>query len=162
MRQGTPTSPERLIRRLFRRRRARSKPFMAKKVTGSSPNSPPRDRLWFTRPISGVTAPTLPKRSRLIGGNAYVAGSTQSTDFPTANPLQIGLEGFSDAFLAKISPSGSSLVIPHTSGGQTPTSDRPLQWTLRGTLMWRDTPSRPISRRRTPIKVSRREAGTFL
>jgi hypothetical protein len=35
-------------------------------------------------------------------GNAYVAGSTNSTDFPTMNPLQAANGGSSDAFVAKI------------------------------------------------------------
>jgi len=37
-------------------------------------------------------------------GNAYVVGTTQSPDFPTASPLQPGLRGAIDAFVAKISP----------------------------------------------------------
>ncbi|MBI2987758.1 MAG: SBBP repeat-containing protein [Deltaproteobacteria bacterium] len=35
-------------------------------------------------------------------GNAYVAGITDSTDFPTANPFQAAFGGFNDAFVAKI------------------------------------------------------------
>ena len=35
-------------------------------------------------------------------GNAYVAGSTQSTDFPTKNPLQLGNVGLSDAFVTEV------------------------------------------------------------
>lgn len=37
-------------------------------------------------------------------GNAYVAGQTSSTNFPTANPLRASLNGFSDAFVSKIAP----------------------------------------------------------
>jgi hypothetical protein len=41
-------------------------------------------------------------------GNAYVTGTTASTDFPTANPLQPNYGGGdSDAFVAKISPGGA-------------------------------------------------------
>ncbi|WKZ18693.1 MAG: SBBP repeat-containing protein [Candidatus Jettenia sp. CY-1] len=36
-------------------------------------------------------------------GNAYVTGSTRSTGFPIANPLQLALDGICDAFIAKIS-----------------------------------------------------------
>src|SRR5437879_12087634 len=43
-------------------------------------------------------------------GNAYVTGSTASTNFPTANPLQ-GTHGgsFEDAFVATVDSSGSPL-----------------------------------------------------
>jgi hypothetical protein len=49
--------------------------------------------------------------------SAYVAGFTSSTDFPTANPFQATNHGLSDAFLAKLSPSGSSLVYSTYLGG---------------------------------------------
>jgi hypothetical protein len=39
------------------------------------------------------------------GNNFYVVGKTESTDFPTMNPLQPALAGFSNAFVAKISDS---------------------------------------------------------
>lgn len=51
------------------------------------------------------------------GGNAYVTGSTQSTDFPVVNPLQNSLGGGSDAFVAKLNPQGSALVYSTFLGG---------------------------------------------
>ncbi|MDE2149501.1 MAG: SBBP repeat-containing protein [Gammaproteobacteria bacterium] len=55
-------------------------------------------------------------------GNAYVAGFTASTDFPTANPLQPtnagGVAGSpGDAFVAKLSADGRSLVYSTYLGG---------------------------------------------
>ncbi|MGA2966658.1 MAG: Ig-like domain repeat protein [Terriglobales bacterium] len=53
-------------------------------------------------------------------GNAYVTGSTGSTDFPTMNPLQPknGSGGFGEnAFISKINPSGSALVYSTYLGG---------------------------------------------
>ncbi|PYV17026.1 MAG: hypothetical protein DMG07_06690, partial [Acidobacteria bacterium] len=50
------------------------------------------------------------------GGNAYVTGRTLSTDFPTVNPLQPNRLGY-DAFVAKLSPSGSALVYSTYLGG---------------------------------------------
>ncbi|HEV2493118.1 MAG TPA: SBBP repeat-containing protein [Terriglobia bacterium] len=50
-------------------------------------------------------------------GNAYVTGSTESTDFPTAKPLQGGSGGASDAFVTKVNPSGSTLVYSTYLGG---------------------------------------------
>jgi hypothetical protein len=50
-------------------------------------------------------------------GNAYVTGVTQSTDFPTKNPLQATYGGDADAFVAKINPTGSALVYSTFLGG---------------------------------------------
>ena len=50
-------------------------------------------------------------------GNAYVTGSTLSTNFPTAAPLQAAKAGESDAFLAKLKPDGTGLVYSTYLGG---------------------------------------------
>jgi hypothetical protein len=50
-------------------------------------------------------------------GNAYVAGQTNSTNFPTVNPLQPANSGGYDAFVAKLNPSGSALVYSTYFGG---------------------------------------------
>lgn len=50
-------------------------------------------------------------------GNAYVAGSTSSTNFPTANPFQAALRGPEDAFAAKLNASGNALVYSTYLGG---------------------------------------------
>jgi beta-propeller repeat-containing protein/HYDIN/CFA65/VesB family protein/centrosomal CEP192-like protein len=51
-------------------------------------------------------------------GNAYVAGSTQSTDFPTVNPIQPNLAGGTqDVFIAKVNFSGTALVYSSYLGG---------------------------------------------
>jgi hypothetical protein len=50
-------------------------------------------------------------------GNAYVTGDTSSPNFPTANPLQPGNGGGSDAFVAKLNPTGSALVYSTYLGG---------------------------------------------
>jgi hypothetical protein len=50
-------------------------------------------------------------------GNAYVTGLTESTDFPTMNPLQPSFGGVSDAFVAKLNPTGSALVYSTYLGG---------------------------------------------
>jgi len=54
-------------------------------------------------------------------GNAYITGSTYSTDFPLANPTQGtiggGVAGFSDAFVTKINPAGSAIVFSTYLGG---------------------------------------------
>jgi hypothetical protein len=50
-------------------------------------------------------------------GNAYVTGSTTSSDFPTASPLQGTLNGPSDAFVTKLNAAGSALVYSTYLGG---------------------------------------------
>ncbi len=65
-------------------------------------------------------------------GNAYVTGSTNSADFPSVNPFQSSYSGgicenilgytvsCTDAFVAKLSPDGSSLIYATYLGGQEP------------------------------------------
>jgi len=50
-------------------------------------------------------------------GNAYVAGETRSTDFPLKNPIQANLGGVNDAFITKISASGTELIYSTYLGG---------------------------------------------
>ena len=50
-------------------------------------------------------------------GSAYVVGSTRSTNFPTASPFQANNAGNGDAFVTRLSPSGSSLVYSTYLGG---------------------------------------------
>ncbi len=55
------------------------------------------------------------------GGNVYLTGYTTSTDFPTANPVQAayggGIPRTHDAFVAKVSASGSALLFSTYLGG---------------------------------------------
>ena len=51
-------------------------------------------------------------------GNAYIAGKTQSPDFPTVRALQATLHGSSDAFIAKLSADGSQLLYSTYLGGR--------------------------------------------
>ena len=53
-----------------------------------------------------------------VSGNAYVTGSTTSTNFPTANPIQATNGGSSgDVFVTKLNPQGSALVYSTYLGG---------------------------------------------
>jgi beta-propeller repeat-containing protein len=51
-------------------------------------------------------------------GNAYIAGTTNSTDFPTVNPFQQKL-GRANAFVAKMNPAGTALLYSTYLGGST-------------------------------------------
>jgi membrane-bound inhibitor of C-type lysozyme len=50
-------------------------------------------------------------------GHALIAGATLSTDFPTANPLQLNKNGDYDAFVARLNADGSGLVFSTYLGG---------------------------------------------
>jgi Calcineurin-like phosphoesterase/Beta-propeller repeat len=50
-------------------------------------------------------------------GDAYVTGQTNSTDFPTMNPLQPALRGSNDVFVARVTPYGSQLLYSTYLGG---------------------------------------------
>ncbi len=50
-------------------------------------------------------------------GAAYITGVTSSTDFNTRQPLQTNNLGGGDAFIAKLSPTGSDLVYSTYYGG---------------------------------------------
>jgi hypothetical protein len=50
-------------------------------------------------------------------GNAYVAGYTYSTDFPTLHALQSQLKGTIDAFVTKIGPPGNPVYSTYLGGG---------------------------------------------
>jgi hypothetical protein len=49
--------------------------------------------------------------------NAYVTGTTTSSDFPLQSPLQKTYGGNSDAFVTKLNPAGSALVYSTYLGG---------------------------------------------
>jgi hypothetical protein len=51
------------------------------------------------------------------GGNAYVTGSTSSTNFPTANAFQKSLNGAINAFVTKLDAQGNALVYSTYLGG---------------------------------------------
>jgi len=50
-------------------------------------------------------------------GNAYIIGHTTSSDFPTMNPYDDGLDGYSDAYVLKLSSTGDSLIYSTFLGG---------------------------------------------
>jgi hypothetical protein len=49
--------------------------------------------------------------------DAYVTGTTLSTDFPLIKPFQNALNGASDAFVTEVDPTGTSLVYSSYLGG---------------------------------------------
>jgi len=49
-------------------------------------------------------------------GNAYLTGETESTDFPITNPVQDGMGGGVDAFVAKLNATGSFVYSTYLGG----------------------------------------------
>ena len=52
-----------------------------------------------------------------ISGNAYVTGTTESANFPTANAFQSNLLGTMDSFVTKVNSAGDTLVYSSYLGG---------------------------------------------
>ena len=50
-------------------------------------------------------------------GNAYIAGQTCSADFPLMDPVQTSIAGVWEAFVAKLTPSGTALSFSTYFGG---------------------------------------------
>ncbi|HWW76246.1 MAG TPA: SBBP repeat-containing protein, partial [Pyrinomonadaceae bacterium] len=51
------------------------------------------------------------------GGNAYITGDTDSTNFPTASPMQAAFAGSTDVFLTRLNATGSAFVYSTYLGG---------------------------------------------
>ena len=67
-------------------------------------------------------------------GNAYVAGRTETTNFPTLNPFQGSNAGSLDGFVAKLNPAGTHWSTPPTWGEMLMTMPMPLPLTPRQCL----------------------------
>ena len=65
---------------------------------------------WSSEIANGIAVDTA--------GNAYVAGYTYSSNFPTQNPYQGTLGYYSDAFVTKFNPNGASLSYSTYLGGR--------------------------------------------
>lgn len=95
------------------------------------------------------------------GGNAYVAAPTGSADFPRVGPFQnVYAGGTSDVFVAKLNPSGSSLIFSTFLGGggsdgQNSTVDLALDNSNNVYLVGRTTSLNFPVTRADPVKPAR-------
>ncbi|WP_047495725.1 choice-of-anchor D domain-containing protein [Terriglobus sp. TAA 43] len=73
--------------------------------------------------LAGTGADTVTAVATDAGGNIIVTGYTNSTDFPTKNPLQSGVggSGVKNAFVTKLDPTGKTLIYSTYLGGSSPT-----------------------------------------
>ncbi|MFB3920258.1 MAG: SBBP repeat-containing protein [Terriglobia bacterium] len=80
--------------------------------------SPAGDALTYSTYLGGSGSDRGSSIAVDASGNAYVAGETRSTDFPTLNALQSALAGNSTvAFVTKINPLGDAAVYSTYLGG---------------------------------------------
>ena len=81
------------------------------------------DALIYSTYLGGTTDDQAAGIILDITGDAYIAGKTQSPDFPLQNPYQAGKAGDGnycyDAFVARLSSSGDALVYSTYLGGTT-------------------------------------------
>ena len=79
----------------------------------------PAGSLLYSTYLGGSGMDTANAIAVDANGYAYVVGSTYSTDFPVASPVQtsIGSIGNWDAFVSQLAPGGSSLVFATYLGG---------------------------------------------
>ncbi len=95
---------------------------------GSDPLNPPAESfavrlqpmgnaLVFSTLLGGSSFDHVNDMTVDSGGNVYVAGETQSSDFPTKNSFDGFLSGTSDGFVTKLNSFGSALVYSTYLGG---------------------------------------------
>jgi hypothetical protein len=80
--------------------------------------NPTGTSLMYSTYLGGIAADANPRIAVDGSGSAYVTGETRSFDFPiTPTATQPFLAGAIDAFLAKLSPNGSTLAYSTYLGG---------------------------------------------
>ena len=96
-------------------------------------------------------------------GYLYIAGRTDSTNFPLKNALFTNKGAGYTAFVAKINPSGTELVYSTFLGGTRTISgydQMGVSWTRPATSWCRARPTIPASRSRTPGRARSAAAST--
>ena len=73
-------------------------------------------QLTFSSFFSGNAGGTAYSVSLDTDGNLFISGMTDSTNFPVQNALQNSNRGYTDAFIAKVSPNGTLLFSTYQGG----------------------------------------------
>jgi len=79
--------------------------------------SPDGSALVYSTFLGGTSVEGGSRIALDSAGNAYIAGRTQSANFPTVNALQPTYGGGQDAFLSKLNAAGTALVYSTYLGG---------------------------------------------
>lgn len=85
-----------------------------RKTPNRKPTTP---ALTYSTPLGGSESDEALGVAVDASGNAYIAGTTNSTNFPTDHPLQATARAGGDIFVAKLDPSGNSYVYSTYLGG---------------------------------------------
>jgi hypothetical protein len=85
-------------------------------VSGGSEEAPSAVALSYGTLLGGSGFDAITAMAVTSAGDVYVAGWTDSTDFPTLNPLQAASGGGVDAFVAKLNSSGALMYSTYVGG----------------------------------------------
>jgi hypothetical protein len=80
--------------------------------------SPAGSALVYSTYLGGADAEIASAPALEANGSAWVTGYTRSTDFPLTSPIQSSYGGAQDAYVARLSPSGSALTFSTYLGGK--------------------------------------------
>ena len=78
---------------------------------------PDGSALLYSTYVGGSQADNATALALDSAGDVFLTGSTQSHDFPTMNPLQLGNDGVSNVFVTEVNPTGTALVYSTYLGG---------------------------------------------
>jgi hypothetical protein len=95
-------------------------------------------------------------------GNVYLTGYTQSSDFPTRNPLQPVYGGYQDAFVAKFAQTGSALLYATYLGGSSDEAGYGIAADCNGNAYVIGTTSSINFPTASPLQRHRRNIDAFL
>jgi len=93
------------------------------------------DTLLYTTFIGGSADDEVTSLALDGSGNLVLAGYTRSNEFPLVNPLQGTKGGYSDAFVAKLDPSGKKLLYSSYLGGNSEDSASALAIDGQGNIV---------------------------
>jgi hypothetical protein len=80
--------------------------------------NPAGDQMIYATYIGGSSFDEPADLAVDASGNAYVIGSTGSSDFPTVHGIQSSLNGYDDAFIVKLNAAGAVAYSTYLGGSQ--------------------------------------------
>ena len=91
---------------------------------------PTGKKLIFATLLGGIGNETVAGLAVDAQGSAYLAGATQSPDFPLVNPYQSALKGIRAIYVSRFSPDGSRLIYSTLLGGTDRSAVSSLQYAM--------------------------------
>ncbi len=76
-----------------------------------------KSQILYSTYLAGMNLDVVNGMAVDPAGNAYIVGSTSSTDFPIVRPFQSGIPGLTNAFVLKLNSAGSGLIFGSFLGG---------------------------------------------